>query len=238
MFRTLMLKELREMWWLPVLAWIVMSGCVLYQMGLGYCLTCGGLYWKQNLNSTPPYLHPVPFFNQDLMLQLALVGTGLAIVLASWQTWGESLCRTWNFLLHRPVRRNTIIRSKLAIGLTLLLAGTGLPLLFYALWAARPGNHANPFQWWMVLPMLRIWFATTVIYLGVFLCGVREARWVGSRFWPLVPAGMILFVQYMSASRNGRMGWVFDCTANGLVIGSALMLLAAIPYAARNRDFS
>jgi hypothetical protein len=99
MFRTLMLKELREMWWLPVIAWIVMSGCVLYQMGLGYCLTCGGLYWKQNLNSTPPYLHPVPFFNQDLMLQLALVGTGLAIVLAGWQTWGESLCRTWNFLV-------------------------------------------------------------------------------------------------------------------------------------------
>jgi ABC-type transport system involved in multi-copper enzyme maturation permease subunit len=238
MYRALILKELRELWWMSAIALIVMSGCVLYQMGLGFCMTCGGLYWKQSVDATPPYLHPQPFFNKDLMLRLTLVGTGLAIALGAWQTWGESLCRTWNFLLHRPVRRNTIIWVKLAIGLILLLASTGLPLLVYAIWAAIPGTHANPFAWWMTLLMLRVWFATTLIYLGVFLCGIREARWYVSRFWPVVPMGVILLFRYVSVSSLGQAHWVVLVVSDGLVIGSVLMLLAAIPYAAKNRDFA
>lgn len=240
MYRTLALKELRQLWWTSAIALIVMSGCVLYQMGLGFCLTCGGLYWKQSVDAVPPYLHPLPFFNKDLMLQLSLVGTGLAIILAAWQTWGESLQRTWNFLLHRPLKRNTIIRVKLAVGLTLLLAGTGLPLLVYAIWAAIPGRHANPFQWWMTLLMLRVWFATTMIYLGVFLCGIREARWCASRFWPMLPAGVILYVQYLAAisASTGQGSRVLLLISDSLVIASVLTLLAAIPYATRDRDFA
>jgi len=238
MYRSLVLKELRELWWMSAIVLLVMSGCVLYQMGLGFCLTCGGLYWKQDMDVTPAYLHPQPFFNTDLMMQLSLVGSGLAIILAVWQTWGESLRKTWNFLLHRPVRRNTIIHVKLAIGLTLLLASTGLPLFVYAIWAAMPGQHANPFEWWMTFPMLRLWSATTVIYLGMFLCGIREARWYGSRFWPVVPIGVILFAQHDFVLSTNPASWALLVLADALVIGSALVLLAAIPCAAKNRDFA
>ncbi len=238
MYRALVLKELRELWWMAAIALIVMSGCVLYQMGLGFCITCGGLYWKQGADATPPYLHPLPFFNKDLMLQVSLVGTALAIPLAALQTWGESLHGTWNFLLHRPVRRNTIIRAKLVAGLALLLGGTGLPLLAYAVWAAMPGKHANPFQWWMTLLMVRVSFAAALVYSAVFLCGIREARWYVSRFWPILPMGVILYFQYSIVLFTSRAGWVLLVVCDGLVILSVLTLLAAIPYATTNRDFA
>jgi hypothetical protein len=67
-------------------------------------------------------------------------------------------------------------------------------ILAYALWAATPGTHASPFYWSMTKPAWQVWFALPAVYMAAFVCGVRPARWYGSRLLPLVGCGFIAFV--------------------------------------------
>jgi hypothetical protein len=81
----------------------------------------------------------------------------------------------------------------------LLLLSTGIPLLFFAFWAATPGTHAKPFEWWMMSSTWRLWFSATAFYLAAFLCGIRAARWWFSRLWPAVPVLFLPLVIFGSS---------------------------------------
>ncbi len=99
-----------------------------------------------------------------------------------WESWRQTAL----FLLHRPLPQSQIFLTKLAAGGLLLLGVSALPLLVYSLWAATPGTHASPFFWGMTDSWWRSVGIAVICYLGAFLTGIRPARWLGSRTWPLI----------------------------------------------------
>lgn len=182
MMQALLKKELRE------------------SAGLIAVALLAAFYYLAELTGTPllPWqsgqLITLPFVSDNLSSTLWLVGGGLAILLGLKQTAWEEGFGTYYFLLHRPVERWQVFTLKLATGITLVLGISGLLILAYALWAATPGNHDAPFLWSMTLGDWKIWLTLPLLYLSAFLCGIRPARWFGTKLLPLLGAAMVVLV--------------------------------------------
>src|SRR5262245_11996012 len=142
MHRALALKELRETGWLAALAAVCLMFFVLDVMGYEIQSERLRISSLQALHTS--YGRPPPFLDPDLPGLLATVGIPFALLLGFRQSLGESYRGLWQFLLHLPLSRGSIIASKLAMGTALLLSGLGMPLAVYAIWAATPGTHASP----------------------------------------------------------------------------------------------
>jgi ABC-type transport system involved in multi-copper enzyme maturation permease subunit len=138
----------------------------------------------------------IPFVSSRLTTWILVVGGAAGIAFGFWQTVGESMRGTYHFLLHRPVTRETILVTKLGVGVALVLLLTGVPILGYALWAARPATHASPFYWAMTAHTWQLWIQLPMFYFAAFLSGLRPAAWLGSRAIPLassLPLSLLLF---------------------------------------------
>ena len=215
MYRALALKELRELWWAGAIAMAILAHHVFDAIGLSFDLETLRVYVMHDRRH-------IPFLSSDTRGMVVLTAAALALALGFWQTLGESVRGTWPFLLHRPMARRSMVLTKLATGMGLLLVSTGVPIVFYAMWAATPGTHASPFEWWMTVETWRGWFLSTAVYLAAFLCGIREARWYGSRLWPLVPVLLLaLAVTEFGTLPLGTMTVVLDAALLGAVLGSS-----------------
>lgn len=179
MYRALIIKELKETWWLGAIAFMLLGVQLWSAVGLNADLETFSIVWY------PGRRGRVPFLQTDFGQIAAMSACALAVFVAVFQTFGESFRGTWVFLLHRPIERWRILLVKLLTGLAVTLVLTGVPILLYAWWAATPGMHASPFAWWMTRQTWMIWLTSVPLYLGTFLCGMRDARWYGTRFLPL-----------------------------------------------------
>lgn len=175
----LVLKELRSVAFIGALAGAA------YLLVVAKLTNVTGFLWmrtfvSQHSSATVPFLHDgfaEPFSTVTLLL---------AVCLAVWQTTTESRGGAWLFLLHRPVSRRAILCSKLAVGLSVLLVCSALPIVLYGTWAARPGTHPSPFEWSMTTETWRLWWSMPPLYLGTLLAMWRPARWLGTRALPCV----------------------------------------------------
>lgn len=150
--------------------------------------------WFPGLNLEQP---DIPFVQGNFIGAFFFVGVALAITLGFRQSAWEPSQGTAPVLLHLPLRRQTIFLTKLTTGIVILLVCTVIPILIYGAWAAWPGTHAGPFEWSMTGPSFRSWLLLSLFYLGAFACGIRPARWFGSRLLPLVAAavpGLLLYL--------------------------------------------
>lgn len=179
MIRALVTKELREVALLAALALVVELAIVSNLIGMKL------FTW---LIFVPTHPTPLPFVEQGFTSFIAVTGAILALALGFRQSYWETFRGTTLFLFHRPVSRTTILSIKLLTGLVLAMAVTALPILLYAGWAAADGTHAGPFEWSMTTPTWNLWSALPLVYLGAFASGIREARWFGSKLFPLIPA--------------------------------------------------
>lgn len=221
MSKPLYFKELRETWWMGVAALVVLTTLVIDAMGFGFGPDLL-IHWYQQLTFTP-------FLRNDFAPTVGMIAFCLGCALGLWQTLSESATGNWSYLLHRPISRRRIMATKLLAGGTVMIAGIGLPLLAYLLWAIG-GSHAMPFEFWMTENTLRFWLAGFVAYPAAFLCGIRPARVYVSRLWPIVPASLIFAVQLeFDFAPTGR--WCL------IPVGVAL-LVPAIFFAADNRDYA
>ncbi len=230
MLKALAVKELRETAWmggvaLAVYAWIVWR---LMQSEAEPGLAARGLTATEALWGTAR--GQIPFVSGQFLTWLVIVSVCLCIALAMRQTVGESRGGTFPLLLFRPASRERIIAAKLAAGVWLLLLCSAVPLLVYAAWAATPGTHASPFEWSMTVPAWKMWFSAPLLYLGAFLCGIRPARWIGTRLLPFVAVAFLVFL-----------GQILPLTWPWLLLAALLvgaLLVANILFVARTRDFS
>lgn len=227
MYRALAVKEFREVWWIGAIASALLMLCVLNDMGLMLDSSPPFLKW---VGRSPTWVHPVPFRLSEWPPLVLMFAGAAGLVFGLWQTLGESLQGTWIFYLHRPAERRNLILAKVAAGLACLLVALGLPLVLYAIWAAVPGTHASPFEWWMTGPTAQAWGFAGVAYLAAFLSGLRPARWWVSRFFPLVFA-LFLWVPIVTVPWLVWPGWVMILVADAV-------LLAAIVHAGNDRDFA
>ena len=228
MYRALAVKELREIWWMGAAAFLFVGSAVWLAMGTPTGIP--GFHVTSIQEVRPSDGYPINFLQRDMVQYVLFGGWLLALGLGVWQTMGESFRGTWRFLLHRPAPRSAVMITKIVIGLAVLLVAIGLPILIYVWWAATPGNHASPFEWWMTMPTWQILAACTPVYLAAMLCGLREARWYGSRFLPLA---MSLLLPLAPTG----LPWLSSAIW-GLIVVSDALLVAAILFAAQERDFA
>jgi hypothetical protein len=224
MLKTLALKELRETIGITALALILFANYVFNGMGVYVLPTSArGGSW-------------IPFVSDPLLPFFAAIAVLLAVVLGFRQSIFESAFGTYQFLLHRPVSRGNLIGVKLAVGVSMLVICSALPVLAYAWWAATPGTHPSPFEWSMTEPFWRIPLVSTMVYLGSFLSGIRPARWVGTRLVPLAAVAFLAVIVAAGAPYFDVLPawWIWWA---GVVVLVDAVLLACILFAFRTRDF-
>jgi hypothetical protein len=213
-------KEFREL--LPLILVALLAQVIIVTAAMGVSV---GLIEQQ--------YQVIPFVGRDIIWYTTVVAGVLAVGAALRQTMWESGQGTFQFLLHRPVSRQTIFCIKLAVGIAVSFVVLALPLLWYALWAATPGTHASPFFWSMSAWAWQLCLGMPLLYLGAFLSGLRAARWYGSRFLPAAGAALMLFV---ITGMGIAFSWYALATVISLAVGAALVL--AIIHVANARDFS
>jgi len=221
MTRALVTKELRETWAYAALALALSLAFVCRQTGFWSRFLLWTLDWVPGLAEQAV----LPFVQIGFGAYLGLIGFVLAMTLGFQQSCWES--RQALYLLHLPVRRRTYFLAKLGAGIALLMASMSLPILLYAGWAAWPGTHPAPFEWSMIGPALRLWLLMPLIYLGAFASGIRPARWIGSRLFPLL-AVVVPAVFVYNAS------WLVGLTMLGLLSAA---FTCEILVEASTRDF-
>lgn len=232
MLKALMLKELRDVRGIAVLALLIYTFLLTYAI-------MPALWWDympvaqmwENGRPSPTLL---PFIEDSFTPGFVVASVVLAIALGLWQSAGETKRGTFAFLLHRPVTRRQIIGLKLSAGLMTYLLCAAIPLLAYTLWAATPGTHAGPFEWSMSWPAWTRWWAMTLVYAGAFLTGIRPARWYGTRFLPLIVAVVGFAISAgIALDVPQAMPWV--CLA---ILAADIWLTSAILFVTQTRDFS
>jgi hypothetical protein len=220
MYRALLFKELREVWWTGAIAFLVLCCVVWDQVGLDIDVLTFRLV-------LPSYVR-VPFQSDDMESAVTAVSACLAVVLALWQTLGESVRGTWRYLRHRPIRFSRLLLTKMAAGLGVLLVSTGAPIALYLRWAMSEDLHGSPFDWQMAAPTLSAWLFAPTAYLAAYLVGIRQARWFGSRLWPLALAILLPLGHAQFGARVPGIGYItLLCDA---------LLFGGIFYAAGEHD--
>lgn len=183
--RALAWKELREVFGITAIALAFYLSLAVNAMGARV------FDWVPGM---PAGTTAVPFVGGSFTAFFTFISVVFAAALGFRQSAWESSRGTFLFLLHRPLRRETIFLVKLATGVGVLLFCASLPIVVYGAWAAVPGHHASPFEWSMTESIWRLTFLLPLLYLGAFLSGLRPARWFGTRLLPLVAALVFLIL--------------------------------------------
>ncbi len=219
--KALVRKELREVVGITALA---LAGYVMLVASL---MGARVFDWFPGM---PRGTNEVPFVGSEFIVFFTIVSVLFAVALGFRQSAWESSRGTFLFLLHRPLRRETIFLLKLAVGMGVLVLCMSLPIVLYGLWAATPGRHPSPFVWSMSEPAWQILLETPLLYLGAFLSGLRPARWFGTRLLPLCAVAAI-----MPLVDAVPWWWSLGLPLTLLVCG---LLTANICYVARERDYA
>lgn len=220
MIKALAIKELREV-----------RGIVLIALGLYLALVSNlvglGLF---TFPALPRAGDEVPFAGTAFATAFGLLSGVFALALGFRQSAWEVGRGTYLFLLHRPMRRDMIFLTKLVTGIAVLLICGAVPIVLYAWWAAVPGHHPSPFEWSMTGQSWRLWLAMPLVYLAAFLCGLRPARWVGTRLLPLATSGLLVAFLVLVP-----WWWTVGLPA---ALAAYVVLAANVCYVARVRDYS
>ena len=227
MTRALLYKEFRES--LPIalagLAWLLYVALD----AMGYSPFPGLLSYRGN--------GVIPFipYGETFGRNINLAAGALALALGFWHSLGDFWGEAHLFLLHRPVSRQRVYLTKLAVGLGVYLLCGIATILLYATWAATPGTHASPFAWSMTFPTWSSWLAAFTLYLGAFLAGIRPAAWLGTRLAPLAAAAAVVAICVPIAVLPAPFALLLTPL---VLIGANLGFLASILITANTRDFA
>lgn len=219
--KALALKELREVFGIAAIA----LGCYL-----ALVVNAMGAKVFEWVPMMPQGATGVPFFDGSFVYPHMLISVVFAVALGFRQSAWEASRGTYLFLLHRPLRRETIFLVKLAVGGTILLGCASLPIVLYGWWAAIPGHHPSPFEWWMTGLAWGLTFLLLPLYLGAFLSGLRPARWFGTRLLPLIGAPLLLIFLFQLP--------IWEPIAFLLPLVLSGLLIANICFVARVRDYA
>ncbi len=132
MYKALAIKELRESAEIIAVAALAMLWLLARLVG-----------WEFMPFAISSTLEQVPFVETSFVGMLMFIGGALAIGLGLKQTAWENSGDKYYYLLHRPITRQAVFLTKIAIGLVVLLLFTVGPLLIYANWATMPPRFSG-----------------------------------------------------------------------------------------------
>ncbi len=159
---------------------------------------------------------------------LLVSSIALGLVLGGRQFWVAHFTKTWGFMLHRSVSRQTILVAKLTAAAVAFVICLG-PVWFAFFWyACRQELLAVP-------PTIRIfiegWIFIAlglVVYLGTCLAGLSRAKWYTTKIFGLAFAVLIL----VTALAQWQLILAFAA-----IIAGVLILLIQIIDTFLNREF-
>ena len=147
---------------------------------------------------------------------LFIVSIGLGLVLGIRQFWIPNFTRTWPFLLHRSVSRNTILAAKLT-AVSIAFACSIVPVWIGIYWyVTRPEVFAVPPTFRFFIEGWIFIILGFVTYLGTALSGLSTAKWYTTKIFG------ILFVVaiFMTLSM-----WTLAGLLVALIVSVAILLL-------------
>ncbi len=177
----------------------------------------------------PQEINSIPFLDTKIHTPLAIAAGCLAAVLAVRQAFFEEQSKAYAFLLPLPVKRSTLFLTKMFTGMLVYFVALLIPILVYALWAAKPGHHPSPFFWSMTWLPIRLIIVLSVLYFGWLLTWLRPVSWFGTRTLPLVA---VIALAFMWAELMDWLWWVVF-----LVILTDALLAVSILWVAEERDY-
>jgi hypothetical protein len=126
-----------------------------------------------------------PLNHASASLLTAMVFPLIAATLGFAQFFFETKPDLWAFFVHRPVSRGTLFGGKVAAGLIMFLTVTVIPYTLAVLWQSDPAHIPAPFDWSLALPGYLDILTALSFYFAAIVVARREARWFGSRIFPL-----------------------------------------------------
>ena len=229
-FSALLRKELRES-----LPWMILAVIMFLAIG-GFILRAQVYYGQPNwyysslspgtVIDTYQLTHPSPMQITGTWLLITSIGLGLALGVRHF--WIPHFTRTWPFLLHRSVSRQTILGAKLAAATVVFVVSLG------AVWIGLYWYTCRS-ELFMVPPPVRIFIEGwlfimlgLVAYLGAALVNLSTARWYTTKIFGLAFATFVICMIFS----QWRLSWAFAIVIIGIVI-----LLSQIIDTFLNREF-
>ena len=217
-FSALLYKELREClpWMLSAAIVFIVVTSVLLQtetysnnnnyrfsrLSPGTAISHYKLTYSPTMNETGPWLF--------------VLSVGLGLALGIRQFWIPNFTRTWPFLLHRSVSRNTILAAKLttaSIAFVISIVPIWVGIYWYA---TRPEVFVIPPTFRFFIEGWIFIILGFVTYLGTALSGLSTAKWYTTKIFG------ILFVVaiFMTLSM-----WTLAGFLVALIVSAAILLL-------------
>ncbi|MDB5326290.1 MAG: hypothetical protein JWM57_1859 [Phycisphaerales bacterium] len=137
----------------------------------------------------------------------------------------------WGFAAHRPLERWKLFTAKLIAAMVLYTAATTTAVLTAVACANLPRLVHAPFDASMIIPTLYIQLAGIPWVACGMLVVSRQARWVGSRLFPIAIVAVAACATYLLAPRFSLAIWP-------PVVMAALLTVLAVTYFAHNGLFT
>jgi hypothetical protein len=226
----LMRKEMREIFPWVLLAAIVFAsvGAVVIKMEMDH----SRYRWNFDQTKAGETINVYYLFQYSVLTMNGawLFATSLAmgIVLAIRQFWIPFFTKTWQFELHRSVKRSTILFTKMLTAVIGFCMSIGLVWIAFYMYACRPGVFSVPpafrnfLEGWVFIGM------GLLVYLAMSLMALTRARWYTTKiFGPLFAAFIIGITINQTTLYRG-----ITVLAVGIV-----MLFSQVAYTFLNREF-
>lgn len=213
-FAILMIKELGENAGIILLMFVLLA--------IGWCLVWenANIYGDLTTDYTgieTKFHYSYPFGEIGALLMFVSCISGAVIGVQ--QFCYPEFTKTWAFLLHRSVRRSTIVLSKFLAFLILhvIFVGGGWGILYW--YACKPGLFplAPPFRIFLQ-GWYPIWLGF-LLYLGVSYTGVSQAKWYTTRlFGALATFVLVLIFAFTVDLYWGILLLVIACIVFGFLV--------------------
>jgi hypothetical protein len=125
---------------------------------------------------------------------LFLLSIGLGLALGVRQFWLPNFTRTWPFLLHRSVNRQTILSAKLIAAILTLVISLGLTWTALYWYAGRLEAFKVPLSFRVFIEGWIFIIIGFVCYLGTALSGLSKAKWYTTKIFGIAFAILLIII--------------------------------------------
>ena len=193
-FLTLLKKELREgiPWiilsiiFLYVISWFIIRLTLIYHTEQFYFgMLVKGAVINRDLIFRKNIIQPVAV----LLFYIYII---LAVILGLRHFTIPEFTRTWQFLIHRSVKKSHILTSKLAAG-GIIIFCLSLAWLILACLAGASDKIVLPPDSSIILLGFFYGYLGFIVYAATGLCALTKARWFTTKSFPLI----FIFIMYL-----------------------------------------
>ena len=140
---------------------------------------------------------------QETGIWLIILSIGLGLALGVRQFWLPNFTRTWPFLLHRSVNRETILAAKLIAAILTLVISLGLTWVAIYWYISRQEAFKVPLPFRVFIEGCIFIIMGFVSYLGTALSGLSRAKWYTTKIFGVAFVVTFLIVIFAQLTLTG-----------------------------------